>query len=111
MDDNPVRFRNRETDALREASKEFFAMIEEYASANNLSDEEIASMKKLVLQVYTDKLASYYLTHKVSKFTKYINFSCNQILTPWQETAKKDEDEYDYLYLKSTKELLMNEQY
>lgn len=110
LEDNPVYFSNRKTRALEDALEIFMDTFNEYALKNELSKEQISSFKELIIDLYFERKASYFLENKFSNFSEYIDSSISHALN---KTVFNDDKENitKVFYYNNKHRLVSNEQY
>jgi hypothetical protein len=107
---NPLYFSNSKTEALEEALRIFIEAFEEYAVKNEFTEEQISSLKQLIMDSYIEKRAVYFIENKFSNFNDYINKSFDFAL----KHSFDDEDKESitkFFYYNNKNRLISNEQY
>lgn len=107
---NPLYFSNSKTEALEEALRIFIEAFDEYARENELTEEQISSIKELIIDSYIEKRAFYFLENKLSNFNDYINKSFHFALKYLFENGNKGAAT-NFLYYNKKHRLINNEQY
>ncbi|GAB1397081.1 hypothetical protein MASR1M65_18600 [Saprospiraceae bacterium] len=106
---NPLYFSDEKTDSLDEAYNLFIETFMDYATQNNLTEEEIDNFKKQILSVYLEKKASYFFERKLVDFSDYLNKAISNALTK----SFKDDDREDMtklFYYNNKHRLISHEQ-
>ncbi|MDP3150001.1 MAG: hypothetical protein Q8N83_12830 [Ignavibacteria bacterium] len=107
---NPIYFTNDRTQSLEEAYKLFIDTFEEYATKNNLNEEQISNFKEQILTVYLEKKASYFFETKLFEFSDYFRKSISFALTKsFDETDNKNITKL--FYYNNKHRLVSHEQY
>lgn len=105
MENNPIKFGNKSTDALKEAHSMLLSALDEYTKIKSLSQEDILIIKQLINSQYQKRKVEYFLQEKLMSYTNYIdtiiNMSFNQ-----ENNPAKDKTYSSVFYLKHTKELV-----
>lgn len=107
---NPVYFSNNKTEVLEDALKMSLETFQEYASKNDLSEEQMSSFKQLILDTYLERKAVYFLENKFSNFTDYIDKAMRYALNKFFQSDDK-EDITKVFYYNNKHRLISNEQY
>lgn len=84
---NPVYYYNHRTEALDDAFKIFLEIFQDYSLKNDLSEDQIASFKQLIMDTYIERKANYFFESKFSNFTNYIDSAIDLALN---KTFQKD---------------------
>ena len=86
MENNPIKFSNKNTDALNEAHSLLLSALDEYAKIKSLSQEDLQTIKHLINSQYQKRKIEYFLQEKVFSYQNYIdtiiNMSFNQENNP-----------------------------
>jgi hypothetical protein len=107
---NPLYFSNSKTEALEEALRMFIEAFDEYATKNELTEEQISSFKQLIMDSYAEKRAIYFIESKFSNFNDYINKSFHFALK--HSFDNEDRESITKLFYYNNKHrLISNEQY
>lgn len=105
---NPIAVRNAKIEALEEAKQLFLNALDQFSEENNISEEELSSVKELVEEEYLNKRLSYLLEHKTERFSEYLNASLD---SSFRKILSPDDSEATFTrvaYIKHTKQLLTN---
>ena len=105
MENNPIIFSNKNTEALKEAQDTLLSILEQYSKSNDLSKEDIDTLKSIIRRQYNLKRIEYFMQEKALTYSNYIdkiiNMSFNQDMN-----NVKDKNYSSVFYLKHTKELV-----
>lgn len=96
--------------ALNKAYRTFRDEIEKYAAQNQISDEEIQTIKDALEKIYHNKKMTYFLEEKTGRFNKYIEDAFNSALGNL-EKPESNKEYKSFFYLKHTKQLLTHEKF
>jgi hypothetical protein len=107
---NPLYFSNSKTKALEEALRIFIEALYEYATKNELTEQQISSFKQLIMDSYLEKRAKYFLEDKFSNFNDYINKSFHFALKHSFDNENR-ESITKLFYYNNKHKLISNEQY
>lgn len=106
---NPIEFHSDRLDALESAFEHFFEAIDEYYSkSNELTPEQVASLKGFVKRIYLERKAGLLLEEKTRDFSDYLTKSLKFAMT---KSFKEDEDVTwtKVLYYNNKKSLVKHE--
>jgi hypothetical protein len=87
---NPIYFSNNKATALDIALERFFETFKEYALKYELTVEQIASFKELILDSYLERRTSYFLENKFFNFSQQID----EILTNASNNTQGNNSKY-----------------
>lgn len=103
---NPIKFSSKKSEALDHAFEIFIDAFEEYVEKNQLSDQEIRYLTKLINEIYLEKKTSDYLNEKLS----FINNNFNHLLQNLLSREKADNVPVSVFYYNLKNHLKENEQ-
>ena len=85
----------------------FLSAFDQYAAEHQLTDEQISFFRQLVLEVYTEKRAAYYLEQRLSTLNEYVGDALSSAFN--YSFEKKSVTRL--LYYKNKHQVITNEQY
>lgn len=103
---NPIKIKDKRSDALEEAYSMFINILEEYAESNNLPEEYFSEVKLMINDAYLSKKASYFFEQKIENISdrmeRMVEFALNK-------NSKNDVNYTNLFYLNRTNHLITNE--
>ncbi|NDI99285.1 hypothetical protein GWA97_09375 [Flavobacterium sp. LaA7.5] len=108
--DYPSFFSNDRTEVLNTALESLMELIDEYAAKNNMSENEIIKIKKIIIENYLERKASLYIKNKVSNFNDYLSKSLDYAINRGLK-SNNIEEQTKIFYYKNKHHIISNEQY
>lgn len=106
----PYYFSNSRTEALEEALSLLLEAFEEYADKNELTEEQIVSLKQLILNSYLEKRALYFVEERLLNINEHFNKAFQFALKQSFDRDAKD-NLTKFFFYNNKKRLMYNEQY
>lgn len=103
---NPIFFSNERSEALDEAYALFVEAFNDYATKNELTEEQIASFKEQVLSAYLERKASYFFEDRLVDFSDYLKKAISFALT--KSFREEGSDNYTKLFYYNNKHHLVS---
>lgn len=105
---NPIEFNTDRMNALEVAYDHFFEAIDEYSKKNELTEQQIETLRDFVKRVYVERKAGLLIEEKTNDFSNYLNKAFRFALT---KSFKEDENVTwtKVLYYNNKKSLIKHE--
>ncbi|WP_044171662.1 hypothetical protein [Flectobacillus major] len=103
-----TKFSDKRTEALDEALDIFLEIFDEYATKNDLSDVEVVVIKKLIMDAYQERKATYFLESRMANLSDSLDRAFKRVLA---STFNSEENETNVFYYNKQHRLVSNEQY
>ncbi|MEA5259463.1 hypothetical protein VB264_16810 [Arcicella aquatica] len=107
---NPMKFSDKRSEALDEALNIFLETFDEYASKNELSNVEVTAFKKLIIDAYQERKATYFLESRLGDLSDSLDRAFKRVLASTFNSEEK-EDNSNVFYYNKKHRLISNEQY
>lgn len=105
MENNPIKFGNKNMDALKEAHSLLLSVLENYAKIKSLSNDDLQTIKQLINSQYQKRKIEYFLQEKMISYSNYFENTINMTFSQEINHAK-DKTYSNMFYVKHTKELV-----